>query len=72
MAGHPGSALTSSVEVVLRVIDCRRCGAWLDPASGSDLCEDCEPSDCAFCGGTVPRMDLTRQLACPSCVGEEP
>ena len=72
MAGHPGSALTPSVEVVLRVIDCRRCGSWLDPTSGSDLCEDCELSDCVFCGATVPRMDLSSALACPTCMGEEP
>ena len=71
MAGHPGSAVTASVEVVLRVIDCRRCGAWLDPGSASVLCEDCEPSDCVFCGATVPRMDLADARACPTCMGEE-
>jgi hypothetical protein len=30
-------------------------------------CEDCELSDCAFCGVTVHRFELSENLACPTC-----
>lgn len=71
MAGHPGLALTAAEAVIaVAVAECRRCGTWLGDHGGEGLCEDCELSDCAFCGTAVPRMDLSAELACPMCMGD--
>jgi hypothetical protein len=49
---------------------CESCGSLLP--EGQDLhygpfCEDCELSDCAFCGTTVHRWELSESLACRVC-----
>lgn len=35
--------------------------------TGNAYCEDCGPSDCAFCGSTVLRPELSENLACLVC-----
>ena len=52
-------------------IPCRLCGV-LYVAGGDDnqFCEDCELSDCAYCGFTTNRPLLSCNLACQMCEGE--
>lgn len=52
------------------VVCCRFCGRWFETADGPE-CEDCEPSDCAFCGVTTIRPLLSDRLACALCDGDE-
>ena len=35
-----------------------------------EFCEDCELSDCAYCGSPTNRYLLSEDLACATCVGE--
>jgi hypothetical protein len=47
---------------------CPGCGAPHDEqASGEVFCEDCEPSDRAYCGTTTARGMLSEHLACVTC-----
>ena len=47
---------------------CRGCGVWLgDPDPDAVFCEDCGPSDCAYCGATTLRWMLSENLACSMC-----
>lgn len=62
----------STAMAVLSVVECQGCGAWLDDDDDAVLCKDCALRDCVFCGRAVPRMDLSHELACPMCRGEEP
>ncbi len=51
---------------------CPGCGVDHDPSdAGTAYCEDCGPSDCAFCGVTTLRWLLSENLACRVCEGEE-
>jgi hypothetical protein len=38
---------------------------------GTVFCEDCGPSDCAYCGRTTLRWMLSENLACTECEGSE-
>ena len=54
-----------------RALRCALCGCPLDDADGDrPFCEDCEPSDCAYCGRTTPRALLSEHLACLMCEGD--
>ena len=49
---------------------CQSCGSQLP--DGQDIqdapfCEDCELSDCVFCGTSVHRFELSENLACRVC-----
>jgi hypothetical protein len=47
---------------------CSFCGGWFDPCDPDDsLCQDCELSDCAYCGVTTHRPLLSENLACGRC-----
>jgi hypothetical protein len=35
--------------------------------TGAVFCEDCGPSECAYCGGTTLRWKLSENLACETC-----
>jgi hypothetical protein len=49
---------------------CRFCGVLYD-VDHNDIafCEDCELSDCAFCGISINRPLLSENLACQVCEG---
>lgn len=47
---------------------CPSCGSWYHhDEAGSPFCEDCELSDCAYCGTSLHRFELSENLACPIC-----
>jgi hypothetical protein len=47
---------------------CPGCGMPHDEqASGAVFCEDCEPSDCLYCGQPTPRGMLSEHHACTVC-----
>jgi hypothetical protein len=47
---------------------CPGCGWWHDEhETGAVFCEDCELSDCAYCGYTTYRRLLSENLACVVC-----
>jgi hypothetical protein len=47
---------------------CPRCGQPHDEQqTGMPFCEDCEQSDCKFCGATTFRDLLSVNLACRTC-----
>lgn len=47
---------------------CRGCGMPHDEQrAGTAFCDDCEPSDCRFCGTPTPRGMLSKNAACIIC-----
>jgi hypothetical protein len=47
---------------------CPGCGLPHDEQqTGAVFCEDCEPSDCVFCGAPTARGMLSENLACVVC-----
>jgi len=47
---------------------CPSCGLpHHEHETGSPFCEDCEPSDCAYCGAPTNRCNLSSNLACRVC-----
>jgi hypothetical protein len=47
---------------------CPGCGVVHDEQeTGTVYCEDCGPSDCAYCGATTLRWLLSENLACRVC-----
>jgi hypothetical protein len=47
---------------------CPGCGLLCEPLDDDAYCcEDCGPSDCAYCGATVYRWELSENLACRVC-----
>jgi hypothetical protein len=57
---------------ITREVPCEFCGLPHD--TGDDdapFCEDCELSDCAYCGATTNRPLLNENLACQTCEGAE-
>jgi hypothetical protein len=47
---------------------CPGCGCPSADENGDSItCEDCGPSDCAYCGTTVYRWQLSENLACQVC-----
>jgi hypothetical protein len=50
---------------------CPICGSSYDAgADDAPFCEDCELSDCAYCGAPTHRFSLSENLACSLCEGE--
>jgi hypothetical protein len=51
---------------------CLFCGTWFETCDpDNSLCEDCEFSDCAYCGFTTYRPLLSESLACGTCEGRD-
>ena len=47
---------------------CPGCGLLHDERqTGTIFCEDCQPSDCKFCGATTARGMLSEHRACITC-----
>ena len=50
---------------------CPSCGGSYDASSDdAPFCEDCELSDCLYCGTRMHRRFLSENLACSICEGE--
>lgn len=50
---------------------CAYCGVQEPWDADTDFCEDCQPSDCTWCGTTYNRPDLDEDLRCRTCACQE-
>ena len=47
---------------------CARCGSPCgEHTTGETYCDDCQPVDCAFCGASTFRGQLSQNRACRTC-----
>lgn len=51
---------------------CPFCGCGFEGGEDAAFCDDCELSDCVFCGVTTHRPLLSDNLACRACEGGDP
>ncbi len=62
--------MTAAIATPVRWAPCHLCGCALPEGQDLAYCEDCEMSDCWYCGTPMPRPLLSDQFACAMCEGD--